>query len=226
MRAKNILHILTIIIVISFSSCFVNSHKLSTALPEGNYIIKQDKTKEMARAYSFNDTTYLIKNNSSIIFSDYLESLTNNKIFIRHSFDIDAFTTPFKFRAAIEDVPPQLNSTFNAAIYLGYRSDHFFFRTKNVAQGIERKFSQRISYGFGGFGGLGSATINPTVLRNTSDAEYDGFVFEYGTAVVISYGNFNTGIALGADALAGKYRTNWIYQNKPWIGIIIGINLN
>ncbi len=222
---QNILNILIIIVLVSFSSCFT-SRAFSPALPDGKYIIKQDKMKEMVKAYTFNDTTYLKKNDSSIIFSDYLESLKSKKIFIRHSFDIDAFTTPFKFRLGTEDMPPQLNSTFNGAIYLGYRSDHFVYRNKNIYADIERKFSQKIGYGLGGFLGFGSTLINPIVLRNTIDFEYDGFVFEYGTAVLISYRNINTGLAVGVDALIDKYRTNWIYQHKPWVGIIIGINLN
>ena len=92
--------------------------------------------------------------------------------------------------------------------------------------GVERKFSQKIGYGIGGFFGLGTAVLNPRVLRNAIDYEYDGFVPEYGSAVLISYGNINSGIAIGADALVDKYRRNWIYQHKPWVGIILGINLN
>lgn len=35
------------------------------------------------------------------------------------------------------------------------------------------------------------------VLDYTIDFEYDGFVFEYGSALLISYGDINTGIAIG-----------------------------
>ena len=45
-------------------------------------------------------------------------------------------------------------------------------------------------------------------------------------ALIISYSSINTGIAVGTDGLLDKYSKNWIYQNKPWIGILAGINLN
>ena len=197
------IHILILIVLISLNSCFP-SHKFTQALPEGNYFIKQGNKKEIARAYTFNDTVYLVKNGTTNTFSDYLGSLQQKEIFIRHSFDIDAFTTPFKFRPGIDDVPPQLNSTLNGAVYLGYRSDHFVFRNKNVMSAVEKKFSQKIGYGIGGFFGLSAALLNPRVLRNAIDYEYDGFVLEYGSAILISYGNFNTGIAIGADALIDR----------------------
>ncbi len=46
------------------------------------------------------------------------------------------------------------------------------------------------------------------VLYYTIDFEYDGFVFEYGSALLISYGDINTGIAIGADTLLDKYHKN------------------
>ncbi|WP_157766391.1 hypothetical protein [Pedobacter ginsengisoli] len=32
--------------------------------------------------------------------------------------------------------------------------------------------------------------------------------------------------SLGLDMLTDKNRTNWIYQGKPWVGILFGITLN
>ena len=217
--------ILILIFLISLNSCFF-SHKFPQTLPDGNYFIKKRNNKEIARAYTYNDTGYLIKNDSTKSFSDYLASLQQKEIYIRHSFDIDAFTTPFKFRPGIDNVPPQLNSALNGAIYLGYRADHFVFRNKNLMSEVEKKFSQKIGYGIGGFFGVSATLLNPRVLRNAIDYEYDGFVLEYGSAILISYGNINSGIAIGADALTDKYRKKWIYQHKPWVGIILGINLN
>ena len=223
MRIK--LYILILIVLISLHSCFF-SHKFSQTLPDGNYFIKQENKTEKAQVYIFNDTVYLVKNDITKTFSDYLASLQQKETFIRHSFDIDAFTTPFKFRPGIDGVPAQLNSTVNGAVYLGYRSDHFVFLNKKVMATVEKKFSQKIGYGIGGFFGISAATLRPRFLRNAIDYEYDGFVLEYGSAILISYGNINTGISIGADVLTDKYRKNWIYQHKPWIGIILGVNLN
>ena len=219
------LYLLIFIVLISLNSCFF-PHKFSQSLPGGKYLIKEGDKKDTVRSYTFNDTVYLVKNGITNTFSDYLETLQQEEIFIRHSFDIDAFTTPFKMRPGIDGVPMQLNSALNGAVYLGYRTDHFVFRNKNIVSAAEKKSSQKIGYGFGGFFGLGAALLNSRVLGNAIDYEYDGFVLEYGSALLISFGNINTGIAIGADALVDKYRRNWIYQHKPWVGVILGINLN
>ena len=207
------------------ASC-LPSRKFSQTLPDGEYVIKQENKKETGRAYSYNDTLYLEKNKVTTTFSDYVASLQRKEIFIRHSFDIDAFTTPFKFRPGVDGVPTQFNSALNGAVYLGYRSDHYTFRNIDRTSSLEKKYNQKLGYGIGGFFGMGAAALNGRLLRNVIDYEYDGFILEYGTALLISYGSINTGIAVGADNLVDKYRKDWIYQNKPWIGILLGINLN
>ncbi|HNU42133.1 MAG TPA: hypothetical protein PKH83_06555 [Cyclobacteriaceae bacterium] len=34
------------------------------------------------------------------------------------------------------------------------------------------------------------------------------------------------GFALGWDYMADENKTIWIYQNKPWFGLSIGLNIN
>lgn len=212
---------------ISFMSCSTPSQTLSLTLPDGNYIIKKNGQKYDVNLKTINDTVFIEKNNITIeSLPDYLKSLTTKTTFVLHSFDIDAFTTPFKFRPGRRDMPPQMNTTFNGAFYMGRRSDHFVYGKQKNIKGIERKFTQKTGYGFGAFAGVGSVFISPKVLSGAIDYEYDGFVFEYGTALLISYGNINTGLAIAADALIDRNRTKWIYQNQPWVGIIIGFNLN
>ena len=174
----------------------------------------------------FNDTLYIDKNNVTNSFSDYVASLQQKEIFIRHSFDIEAFTTPFKFRPAVDGVPTQFNSALNGGVYLGYRSDHYTFRNITRTSYVGKKFNQKLGYGIGGFFGMGAAVLNGRMLENVIDYEYDGFILEYGAALLISFGNISTGIAVGTDSLLDKYRKKLDLSNKPWIGILLGINLN
>ncbi|MBX9852704.1 MAG: hypothetical protein K2X86_13240 [Cytophagaceae bacterium] len=37
---------------------------------------------------------------------------------------------------------------------------------------------------------------------------------------------FNAGLALGFGYLTDHNNDIWIYQNKPWIGVLAGLNLN
>jgi len=58
---------------------------------------------------------------------------------------------------------------------------------------------------------------------NKTFQEYDGIVFQKGVSVFATYENMSVGIALGFDNLMDHNKGIWIYNNKPWIGIVIGI---
>jgi hypothetical protein len=143
----------------------------------------------------------------------------------RYTFDIDVLTVPFKIRPSVSGFPQQLDANFDAALYIGRRRDNYT---------IEKATSKRASkpritgagYGYGGFVGIGSVTMNPFVTQQTINYEYNGFVLNGGIAGIYDARRFNIGLAIGADFLMDKNKNNWIYQGKPWIGVLFGINLN
>ena len=51
---------------------------------------------------------------------------------LRRRLDIDVFTIPFKVRPPQKGVPVQLNTNFNATVYVGRRLDFYFLRTKRT----------------------------------------------------------------------------------------------
>ena len=74
---------------------------------------------------------------------------------------------------------------------------------------------------------MGSAIINPDVTRQqTAVAEYEGFVVHAGAAAIYDARIFNLGLAVGADHLLGPDRRHWIYQRRPWFGVLFGLDLN
>ncbi|SDL95277.1 hypothetical protein SAMN05421820_102583 [Pedobacter steynii] len=142
----------------------------------------------------------------------------------RYTFDVDIMTIPFKVRPSVSGFPEQLNPNFSAALYLGRRRDNYTF-VKEGAKKAKTKITG-VGYGYGGFIGVGAVTMNPFVTRGKIDYEYDGFVFSGGIAGILDIKKFNLGLAIGADVLLDKNRSFWIYQGKPWLGVIFGINLN
>ena len=153
-----------------------------------------------------------------------LSQISSLKIY-RNTFDIDVLTVPFKIRPSVKGFPEQLNANFDAALYLGRRRDNY--EISNVkTKGESKLHLTGVGYGYGGFIGLGSVTMNPFVTNQTIDYEYDGFVLNGGFAGIYDAKKFNIGLALGADFLVDKNRRNWIYQCKPWLGVLFGINLN
>ena len=152
-------------------------------------------------------------------------SQINNLRLHRHTFDIDILTIPFKIRPSAEGFPEQLNANFSAALYLGRRRDIYRVKTGFHHSRRISKISG-VGLGYGGFVGLGGVTMNPFVTRGKIAYEYDGMVITSGLAAVYDAKKFNIGLALGTDFLVDKNRQDWLYQGKPWFGVLLGINLN
>lgn len=217
-----------------FCSCSVLQKTSVQDIAEGKYLIPASADSAANRkstpvyVYTENDSVYYRtlagRTVTKLLYP--VNSKSNNIILLRPSFDFDVFTTPFKFRPAIAGMPAQFNTSFNGSFYLGYRVDRLKIQQKNIIDGISREKFTKSGIGIGAFAGIGSAFINPKVMNNTIDYEYDAFAIDYGAAVLVGFRNINTGVSLGFDFLTDKNRKQWIYQHKPWLGIFIGLNLN
>jgi hypothetical protein len=148
-------------------------------------------------------------------------------ILIDRKFDLDVFTIPFKARPPQGPVPVQLNTNFNAALYFGRRLDFFHVNSRQLLNGRQEPQVRTMGLGYGLFTGLGSTIINPDVTnQQTAIAEYEGFVVHVGAAAIYDARIFNLGLAIGADQLLGPDGNHWIYQRKPWFGVLFGLDLN
>ncbi|MDX1936766.1 MAG: hypothetical protein SFU21_06605 [Flavihumibacter sp.] len=147
-------------------------------------------------------------------------------IFSKNTFDIDFLTMPLKLRPSLQQVPPQLNTNLNGAVYFGFRKDAYHLNSKITP--LQQRQQQLNHFGFsvGGFTGIGNTFISPTTTNLQLQQEYDGVVWSKGFAAIIAINNFTVGIACGADHLLDKNRQVWIYQSKPWFGLAFGLNLN
>lgn len=146
--------------------------------------------------------------------------------FTTRSFDLDVLTILFKYRPAISGFPDQLNTNFNAAGYLGHRSDLYILSYDKDPLNAYQKRMSHFAYSMGVFAGLGSTNMNPFVTNNSVLIEYDGVVITKGAAGMIGIGNLTFGAAIGLDHLVDKNHKVWIYQSKPWFGFTVGLNLN
>jgi hypothetical protein len=183
-------------------------------------------------------TVFRLDNNRKQFNIDTLQSLTlslpavqhdtlfNTYSFTQRSFDLDVLTIPFKYRPAAADLPNQLNTNFNGALYVGFRRDIYRLTYKKAPFNISKRKITHYGYSVGLFTGLGSTAINPWVTRDQITSEYDGVVWLKGMAGIIGINNFTFGLAIGVDHLLDRNHKVWIYQNKPWIGLVLGLNLN
>ncbi|RFP66233.1 hypothetical protein D0N36_04230 [Hymenobacter lapidiphilus] len=148
-------------------------------------------------------------------------------ILLNRKFDLDVFTIPFKARPPQAPVPVQLNTNFNAALYFGRRLDFYHVNSKQLLNGHQEPQIRTVGLGYGIFAGLGSTIINPDVTnQQTRVAEYEGFVVHAGAATIYDARIFNLGLAIGFDQLLGPDGRHWIYQRRPWFGVLFGLDLN
>lgn len=144
----------------------------------------------------------------------------------KKTFDIDLFTVPFKIRPSQKGIPVQMNAHFNVSLYSGYRVDYYKIEGKNPYRLSDRRLVIKNGFGTGIFVGLGFASINPWVTQGQVNSEYDGVVVSYGISTIYAVKKLNAGLAIGFDYLTDRNNDVWIYHNKPWIGVLLGLNLN
>jgi len=134
-------------------------------------------------------------------------------------------TVGFKYRPITQNLPRQLTTDFNGNVFFGYRIDRFRVHYEKTPVGIQKNRNHR-GITAGVFGGIGSTTISPWTTGNLGTDEYNGLVLSRGIATMVGINNLTVGVGIGWDYLTDRDKSIWIYQNRPWYGLTIGLNLN
>lgn len=228
MNLKNLIIIVQITLL--FSSCVTLQNNAKYDLAEGVYQLKIDNKK--FSGYIENNTDSIKITNLSSKISTSLPEQINifspvKQRFIKPSLDIDILTTLLKIRPQVKQViPTQLNTAFNGNLYIGHRTDVYQISyQKNPLGNYKRKINH---FGFSGgvFVGLGNTIMTSTTTNNAITTEYDGIILQKGIAGIIAVNKLTIGVSFGLDNLLDVNQDSWIYQNKPWYGLILGLNLN
>jgi hypothetical protein len=209
------------------------------ALEPGEYQLFRTNDPALAAALGQDHALYVEQAQDSLRFFGQSETGTpphrlsyalrpgKHVILVDRKFDFDVFTIPFKARPPQGPVPVQLNTNFNAALYFGRRLDFYHVNGHRLLAGHHEPQIRTVGLGYGLFTGLGSTIINPDVTnQQTRVAEYEGFVVHAGAASIYDARIFNLGLAVGFDQLLGPDGRHWIYQRKPWFGVLFGLDLN
>jgi hypothetical protein len=208
------------------------------ALEPGNYQLFRTNAPALAATIGPNRAVYVEQQHDTLQFLAQAADNTPRRfsyplrrgqhvILLDRKFDLDVFTIPFKARPPQGPVPVQLNTNFNAALYLGRRLDFYHVNSRLLLNGQQEPQIRTVGLGYGVFTGLGSTIVNPDVTNQQAQvAEYEGFVVHLGAAFIYDARIFNLGLAVGVDQLLGPDGPNWIYQRKPWFGVLFGLDLN
>ena len=154
------------------------------------------------------------------------EPLAEHYTFASPSFDLDILTIPLKYRPDTEGLPRQLTTSFQAAIYTGFRTDYYRMGYTSTPLGNQKRHFNHFGFSMGVFAGFGSAFINEGFTNGTIAYEYDAFILNGGVAGIMGVNNFTLGLCVGIDHLMDQNREEWVYQHKPWVGLAFGLNLN
>ncbi|MBS1587331.1 MAG: hypothetical protein JSS82_17490 [Bacteroidetes bacterium] len=190
---------------------------------EGDTTIAVEVTSKHGKKYTF-DTSNKTKYTPIMKELGKEDEIVDN--LYQPSFDVDVLTIPFKYRPATRNFPNQLNVTYNGAVYVGYRTDKYQLNyERNPLDVYTRKLSH-FGLSAGLILGLGSTDMNQYVTENKISIEYEGLVFIKGLGITAAVENLNFGITVGTDHLFDRNHIYWIYQNKLWLGLAIGLNIN
>ena len=155
------------------------------------------------------------------------ESLITNHRLVVSSFDVDILTALLKIRPNIRQIlPAQLNTNFNGNIYVGKRSDIYNINYHKNAIAEYTRHINHIGFSVGVFLGISNTAMNSSTTFNSVSSEYDGIVLQKGIAGILAVNKLTIGLSVGFDNLLDKNKNVWIYENKPWYGLMLGLNLN
>jgi hypothetical protein len=218
------------ILIIILSSCSTLQNNAKYDLANAKYKLKMDGKTYYCYVENNTDsiTIYNLTTKISTSLPQKMESyLPAQQHLVKPSLDIDILTALFKIRPnIINSLPTQLNANFNGNIYVGHRTDIYQIRyKKNPLNKYQRQINH---FGFSGgfFVGLGNTPMTPSTTNNGISAEYDGIILQKGIAGIIAVNKLTIGLGLGFDNLLGNNKSLWIYENKPWFGLMLGLNLN
>jgi hypothetical protein len=223
-----------IILLLSFSSCAPIESIYTHDFASGYYKLKIKESGEVRKIYSdlSGDTINVydvVKTGGHkspgpgperiIIVSE----IGAGNRFVRTSVDADLSTILTKLRPAQGNVPLQLNANLNALVYTGFRKDYFTLKNRIDPLKRSEPFIRQLGFDVGLFAGLGITQVTPTNTDFRTLKEYDGVVFQKGVAAFFSFEKISIGISLGFDNLLDGNSNIWLYNQKPYIGLVLGI---
>lgn len=205
---------------LAFASCGIVGKVPKYRVSDGIYTHRVNGFKQKVYVEGTDDSLVmtLVKDKTIVGFSE-MQSLSKSRL------DVDLLITPFKYRPAVKELPRQLNTSFNGNVFIGYRVDHFLIESKKKTIG-RRHSILHTALTLGAFGGIGSTAVNPWTTGYLTTDEYDGLVISRGFAILVGFNSFTGGLAAGFDHLSGRDKKIWIYQDRPWLGVVLGLNLN
>ncbi len=139
------------------------------------------------------------------------------------SFRISTLAIPIKYRGSQDSIPETISTNiFNGAISFSfsYGKESYFINN-------DRERSRQHFFDTGLFFGFTQITLNKSNTDNSNaDIRFGNQgAFSLGVSHHISLNNVNFTFAAGIDHGITYESQFWVYQNRPWIGIGLGVDI-
>lgn len=143
-----------------------------------------------------------------------------------------ALTIPIKLRPSLgeENLKSTASASFNVAFSYGRKFTYKTYSQQFLYDDSDKEISSASS--IQAFTLIPGFFLGPTVVSldssNTaghikpSQSVVGGSL---GGFTIIGLNSFNIGVAVGCDFVFGRQPSNWDYNAKPWLGLIVGIDL-
>jgi hypothetical protein len=186
---------------------------------ETDYIIQVSKfTNGTPPSIAQNLETYQNENSENIYFkiSSTQYSAFAEELKRRGSFVVGASTTLIKIRpgngkdSEDEVIYSEFGNDFNIGITAGWRINDY---TRNVSVSL-----------VGGIG-FSSIKVTPQTTRNFIDSESTQSSITFSGGAIFEIEKFQISTFIGIDTMSGEIGKNWIYRNRPWIGLGFGYEI-
>lgn len=174
-----------------------------------------------SRALTYPPTKYLFSSKESGSF----DTIENGTLKYRHWKPyIQAVAVAVKFRGRVGNALEQAEAGSTFALAGGFKHSWVAYKGKKDALGLS---SRTISTSLGVLIGGGTTDIKASTTQGAvPDTQASkNFIIPVGLHAVFGFNNINLGLTYGTDIITGPNRTNWNYFKKPWVGIIIGLDI-
>jgi len=183
-----------------------------------NYVIQVSKfTAGTTNATTQNLKTFQDSNNDNIYFklstTEYLAFAEELKR--RGSFVVGASTTLIKIRPGNGEggenaIFSEFGNDFNIGVTAGWRINNW---KRNVSVSL-----------VGGIG-FSSIKVTPQTTRDFIDSESTQSSITFSGGAIFEIQKFQISTFIGIDTMSGEIGRNWIYRNRPWIGLGFGYEI-
>ncbi len=138
-----------------------------------------------------------------------------------------ALTVPFKFRGAMNHIPYEVTTGVNVGI--GYGIKWKWSSLKPIYHKNQKKMVAYVDddFSFALLPFAGFTTIKQTPSNTNNNIESDRTIIglNYGVSALTQFNKLTIGVAYGFDKGLGEGVIYWLYQDKNWIGLIVGLEI-